>query len=138
MTVVIDSTVLVAYLLKEKGHNLDVVSELLKNGVVSSDLIIAESANGILVSMRRRLTSEENGSKAFEALEDLAKTNIKIIPQAGLIHEAFKIARENNLAVYDALFLAIVAESKGGEFVSYDGRQVEIARKLGLSIFEGA
>jgi predicted nucleic acid-binding protein len=135
VTTVIDSTLLVAYLLQEKGHDLEKISELLKNGVLSCELIIWESANAILTSERRGAISSEDSGKVLEALQELITINIKVMPQLELVSEAFRIAKENNLAVYDAVFLAACKSPKSG-FASYDGRQLNVARKLGIRVPE--
>jgi len=109
------------------------MARFLLNGVCSVDLIISESANAILTSKRRGLSNRVTALNALETMLDLVKNNIKLTPQQEIISEAYKLAELQNIAVYDALYLWI-AKSLETPLVSLDLKQIELARKLGITI----
>jgi predicted nucleic acid-binding protein len=125
----------VAYCLKEKEHNIEKISEILKRGAISPDIIVTESANAILIANRRGLVDSENAKKALELALQLARINLKIIPQFEKVKEAFDLERETRLTVYDALFISL-AKKTGSHLMSVDEDQTKIAAKLGIKIIE--
>ncbi len=133
MTVTIDTSALVAYLLEEGGS--EKIRELLSEGVQSLPLLIKESCNAVLEALRQRRISREESEKILKAILVLSETNIKMLPQENLIADAFKIASENNLTIYDSLYIAL-AKNPESSLLSMDKRQVAIAEKLGVKIFK--
>lgn len=132
MTVIIDSSALVAYLLEESGF--EGVRDILAAGASSPGFLVAESANVILEASRSRRVDAETASKAIGAMRGLVETsNIKLYPEKDLIEDAFRIAATHNLTVYDSLFLTL-AQKLEGSLVSKDARQTEAAAKLGIEV----
>ena len=136
MTVVIDSSVLVAYCLKEKEHNIEKISEILREGAISSDIIIAESANAILIANRRGLADRETAEKALDLANRLAKINLELAPHSESIKDVFDFAKkETKLTIYDALFI-FLAKKTGSSLASFDEDQVKTAAKMGIKVIE--
>ncbi len=133
MTITIDTSALVAYLLEEEGSQK--IRELLSEGVQSLPLLIKESCNAVLEARRQKRISREESEKILEAIRTLSEANIKMLPQENFISDAFKIASENNLTIYDSLYIAL-ARNPGSSLASKDKRQIEIAEKLGVKIFK--
>ena len=94
MTAVIDASALVAYCLKEEGLDREKVKEHLRSGLLTVDLIRAESANAILVARRRGTIDDKAAKSALESMLDLCSNNIQVLPEDdALISEAFEMAR---------------------------------------------
>jgi predicted nucleic acid-binding protein len=64
---------------------------------------------------------------------DLAKNNIKLIPQQEIISDAFEISESQEIAIYDALYLSLAKKMKAS-FLSLDSAQIGSARKLGIKV----
>ncbi|BBG25100.1 Ribonuclease VapC3 [Sulfuracidifex tepidarius] len=70
---------------------------------------------------------------SVKILSDLVKGEaIKIISQEEYLIDAFRIAIEEKITVYDALFISL-AKTKGIELVTCDRKQYEAAVKEGLN-----
>ena len=139
MTAVIDSSALVAYCLKEKEHDLEKISKILRAGAISSDIVLVETANAILIANRRGLVDKESAEKALESASRLAKINLKLFPHSETIKEVFDLARKegssNKLTIYDALFI-FLAKQTASYLVSVDEGQAKLARKMGVKLIE--
>jgi predicted nucleic acid-binding protein len=130
--IVIDASALDAFLLEEGDH--EKIRELLIQGVCATELVVTESCNAILMAVRRRRINEEQAAKALDVLLSFIGTNIKIFEQSGsLLHEAYRIAKENGSAIYDSVYVAL-AKQLGGSLSSRDPKQIEIAKKFGIKV----
>jgi predicted nucleic acid-binding protein len=134
VTAVIDASALVAFCLNEQGLDKEKLKEHLRNGVISIELIKAESANAILVAKRRATIDEKDAKLALAGMLELSRNNVKMIPQDdGLISDAFGSSESNSLAIYDLLYLSL-AKKMGGMLLSKDESQIRLARKLGIMV----
>ncbi len=129
--IVTDASALVSYVLKEKGFER--IGALLGRGAVSMDLVIKESFNAVFIARRRALIDEELVQRSLEVLLELTGTNVKLHPPRDLLKPAFEIASKNNLAFYDALYLALAAKL-GAELLSRDARQIAAAERIGVKV----
>ncbi|BBG27882.1 type II toxin-antitoxin system VapC family toxin [Sulfuracidifex tepidarius] len=124
----IDSSTLVKLFSKEEGW--EKVGEVIREGAVTLDLTIKEVANALWKKVLRGEMSEDVSVKI---LSDLVKGEaIKIISQEEYLIDAFRIAIEEKITVYDALFISL-AKTKGIELVTCDRKQYEAAVKEGLN-----
>lgn len=131
MTATIDSSALVAYLLEEGGS--EAIREMLAEGVESAPLIVKESSNAVLEARRQKRLSLPECERALKAILALSETNIKLVPQEDLIPEAFKIAMENDLTIYDSIYIAL-AKRSGNALASRDRKQIEVAARVGVKV----
>jgi predicted nucleic acid-binding protein len=129
VTVTIDTSTLVAYLLGEEGS--EPIRDLLAEGVESAPPVIKESSNAVLEARRQKRSSPAEGERVLQAILALSVANIKLVQQDDLIPEAFKIAAENDLTIYDSIYIAL-AKRSGNTLASRDKRQIEAAAKLGV------
>ncbi len=126
---VIDSSALVKFFSREEGW--DRVEEVILEGVMSFDLSIKEVVNAL---WKKVLNEEIEAKDAEEILKDLTKPEvIKTLNQNDYMLGAFKIAVENKITIYDALFIEL-AKSTNNDLVTSDSKQAEIARKEGVKI----
>lgn len=126
---VIDSSALAKLLLKEEGWKR--VEEIIVEKPFTLDLAIKEVANAIW--RRVVLLHDIDIEKVLTLLNHLLelKKVLRVEPQDQYIVQAFTIALENNIAVYDALFIA-QAMIKKATLVTSDKRQFDVAQKLGV------
>jgi predicted nucleic acid-binding protein len=126
---VIDSSALAKLLLKEEGWKR--VEEIIVEKPFTLDLAIKEVANAIW--RRVVLLHDIDIEKVLTLLNHLLelKKVLRVEPQDQYIVQAFTIVLENNIAVYDALFIA-QAMIKKATSVTSDKRQFDVAQKLGV------
>ncbi len=132
MTVILDASALVAYLLEEGSEGL---TGILSAGVESVELIFTESYNAILTAMREKRVSPANARKLTKVISLLAEANIRIHPQKDIIDRAFELGSVFGLTVYDGLYLAL-AEKLKGPIITFDGKQANVAKQLGIEVAE--
>jgi len=126
---VIDSTAIVKYFSREPGW--EKVKQVLLEGVVTLDLSVKELANALWKKVVRNEMSYE---VAQEIIRDMVEGKaLRMESQENHLVDAFKIAVEANITVYDALFIAL-AKKKELELVTCDAAQAEAARKLGAKV----
>jgi len=131
VTVVIDPSALVAYLLEESGF--EKTRDLLADGVDSPALLLMESSNAVLEASKSKRIDRSDADKAIEVLLALRESNIRVHEEADLLGSAFAIAADHGLTTYDAVYLAL-AIKVGGSLASKDRKQIEIAKALGIEI----
>ncbi len=131
MTATLDTSALVAYLLEEEGYER--IRDLLFDGVESLPLLVKESCNAVLEAQKQKRINYEESEKILQAIMALSEANIRILPQQDFIRDAFKIAAENDLTIYDSLYIALAMRSKGG-LASRDKKQIRVAENLGVKI----
>jgi len=131
--IVIDSSALAKFLLKEEGW--DRVREIIIKRPYTLELAVKEVANAIWrrVSLLKDISIE----KAITLLNDLLELKKKLLiiePQDTYMKQAFEIAVKEKITVYDALFMA-QAFMKQATLISSNKEQCEIAEKLGIKTF---
>ena len=129
---VIDSSTIAKFLLKEEGWRK--VKEIIIEKPYTLDLAIKEVANAI---WRRTILLENiNIEKAFVLLDDLLKlkNTLLIVEEQDLyLNQAFRIAIENKIPIYDTLFIT-QAISKQAVLITSDENQYEISQKLNVKV----
>jgi predicted nucleic acid-binding protein len=131
VTVIIDSSALVAYLLEESGF--EKTRDLLSEGVDSPALLVMEASNAVLEASKNKRIGREDANKAIEVMLSLLESNIKIHDEADLVQSAFSMAADHGLTTYDSVYLAL-AKKLDGSLASRDRRQVEVARTLEIDV----
>ncbi len=126
---VIDSSALVKYLSLEEGW--EAVLKHLEEGCVTLELALKEVANAL---WKKALVKEISLEASQEVFRRMLKV-VRVVGQAKLLEKAFEIAVQNHITIYDSLFIAL-AESKKAALVTSDGKQAEVAKTLGIKVFE--
>ncbi len=130
--IVIDTSVLIKYLLKEEGW--EKVSEFLRNSgdLVSLEMALIEGANAVW--KRYNLYRDIPIETAQRILDYLHATKGIILYENPLqyLPEGEKIALEHKITVYDALYIAQAL--KYGNLATSDEKQGKIAEKLGVEV----
>ncbi len=123
-----DASLLASVILCEPGYEelLDYIKYC-----YSVDQVVKEVSNAIWKYYVRKLISLDDVRRKYEVLRRLAGVNIKLIDEGEVIDDAFKISLENNITVYDALYIALALRRKAS-LASLDKEQRAIALKLGI------
>lgn len=126
---VIDSSALVKYFAREEGWER--VRELILEGVITLDLATKEVANALWRKVRR---GDMSVDVALEIIRDLSESKaVKIVGQDEYIEDAFRVALEHGITVYDSFFI-VLAERLGVELITCDGVQGEKAVARGVKV----
>ena len=122
--IVIDTSVLVKFILKEEGWNK--IADFLKAGTISVDLVIKETVNAIWKRVMRKEISLEEAKSMFEAVKEILNKAVIIENEMDYIDEAFEISIRRNITVYDSLYIAL-AKKKKLELLTADEMQAQVA-----------
>ena len=126
---VIDSSALVKYFSREPGWER--VEQVMLEGVLTLDLSAKEIANALWKKVTRNEMSYE---VAMEIVRDIVENKaLRMESQESYLMDAFKIAVEAKVTVYDALFVAL-AKKKGLELVTCDAMQAEVAKRMNVKV----
>jgi predicted nucleic acid-binding protein len=98
------------------------------NTAIAPELLLVESAN---VLDRKRKLNEISEDESIPLLKDMLSLPIRYFPHGSLISEAFDLALEHGLTVYDAVFLALASE-KGAVLFTGDRDMQKAADKMHL------
>lgn len=124
---VIDSSALIKYIAKEE--NWEKVEEHLKEGCITLDLAVKETANALV---KKALRSEVNSETAKEILNYLPRI-IRVTPQKEHFSKALEIAIKHKLAIYDALFIALSVNTNTPLLTS-DEKQAKTSKEYGVAV----
>ncbi len=131
--IVIDTSSLIKYLLKEEGW--ENVSEFLRNSedLVSLEMALIEGANAVW--KRYNLYRDISIETTRRILDYLHATKgiIRYENPLQYLSEGEKIALEHKITVYDALYIAQAIKYE--KLATSDDKQGEIAKKLGVEVF---
>ena len=131
--IVVDASAVSAFLLKEPGWKK--LSTYLVNSV-SVDHLVKEVGNAIWKAcIIKKNMSRKEALKLFKILESMIGINIVLEPEDKYVEKAFEIALEQNITVYDALYLAI-AVKKNLPLLTFDEKQSKVAQELGIKIVQ--
>ena len=130
---VIDASALIRLFVPE-GPIPDGLEEFLRgvergrNRAIAPELLLAESAN---VLNKKRKLGELSEQESIDLLSDVLSMPIRYFPHRPLIPQAFDLAKERSLTVYDALYLVLAVEH-GAVMFSSDEEMKTIVDALGL------
>ena len=125
---VIDSSALIKYFSREKGW--EDVRRYMLEGVLTIDLAIKETLNAL---WRKIIKEEIMYETVVKLIKDLTKNRpFPLESQEQYLTDAFEIAVNNHITIYDALFIA-VAKRRNLELITSDKKQADIAERLGVN-----
>ncbi len=136
MTVrVTDTSAFSKFLLKEEGWERVVPYLQPEEEPVTVGLLLIETANVLWKhAVRMKTIDKEKVEELFEGVMELVESGaFKVEDNAKYLGEAFRIALEKGITVYDALFIA-QAKALNATLITCDEKQGEIARELGLDV----
>ena len=131
--IVVDSSALAKYLLREKGWSN--IEGFLVERVCSVDHVLKEVSNAIwkyVVLLGK--TSTDHGLELFKQLRKLVDTGIIVLEnQDKYLDKAVEIAFKHGITVYDSLYIAQASQHDG--LLTCDSRQKNVAEKLGIRVY---
>ncbi len=103
---------------------------LSKDQIIAPQLAVYEVANAIWKQdcLLKKLEDGQIYLEHFYGLVDSGKIAV-LYPNEDLMHESYMIAKGNNIAMYDSIFICL-AIKLGLDLKTLDQRQAEIFRKL--------
>lgn len=122
---VIDSSALIKYLTKEE--NWQKIENHIKEGCVTLDLAIKETANAL---MKKTLKNEVDIKTAKQIIAHLSKI-VKIMPQEEQFEKALETSTKHKITIYDALFIAL-AVNTNQPLITSDRKQAETSERCGV------
>ncbi|WP_456422102.1 type II toxin-antitoxin system VapC family toxin [Thermococcus sp.] len=133
--IVIDTSALCKFLLKEEGWREVIPYLQPESNAHAVEMLLTETTNVIWKNVRiYRNLSREDREKLLSALELLVdKGVITIEENREYLRRAFELSVEHNIAIYDALFIA-QAQKLNATLVTCDEKQGKVAEKLGISV----
>ena len=129
--IVADASIIAKLVLREEGW--EKVAELLaREDAVTVDHALKEVLNAIWKAYRlRHLITRDEAEEKRAALERLAGRVVEVEPEERYLPEAFRIALDTGITVYDALYIA-QARAKKAKLATSDAKQARIASSLGI------
>jgi predicted nucleic acid-binding protein len=86
-----------------------------RSRALAPELLVAETANVVLKKQR---LGELNFEESRSLLRDMVSMPIELLPHLPLAQDAYNLALEHELSVYDALFLALALENNAVFFTA--------------------
>ncbi len=130
--IVVDASALAKYLLREEGWQL-VRHYLLEEQCITVDHAVKEVLNAVWkAAVARRLITVKEAVEKHDVLQRLIGAGVVAVePEQVYISEAFRIALEKSITVYDALYIAQAIRRKA-RLLTADHAQASIAESLGV------
>jgi predicted nucleic acid-binding protein len=131
--IVIDSSSLAKYLLREEGWKE--VEQYLQKGVLTLDHAKKEVLNAVWKHSKiRHVITDEIAEKLHNTLNQLMDAKVLIVEDENkYVDEAFKIAMEHNLTLYDSLYIS--QAMKRGQLLTSDALQNQVAAGIRVKVF---
>ena len=135
---VLDASFIVKLVLEEEGS--DIARSLARSwmeegkGLTTIDVALPETLNAI---WRHALKiGDLNPNEAIDVARDFLRiwTTIRVYSSREVAEEALKLALEENIAVYDALYIQL-ARSLRASLATFDGKLSRIALKYGVPTY---
>jgi len=129
--IVIDASALTKYIFKEEGWGE--VRKALEKGVVSVDHVVKEVANAIWKKcVVLKLEPVDVAYKRHQLLHKIIQGGVVVLEsESKYLEEAFKIAFEGEMTVYDSLYIAQALKLRA-QLLTSDVRQARVAEKLSI------
>ncbi|MEM3078658.1 MAG: type II toxin-antitoxin system VapC family toxin [Nitrososphaerales archaeon] len=122
---VIESSALIKYVAKEEGW--ENVEKHLKEGCITLDLALKETANALVRKMLKGEVELETAQKIINHMQKI----VKIASQEEHFPKALEIAAKCKMTIYDALFIA-VAINIATPLLTSDKEKAKASKECGV------
>ena len=131
--IVIDASTLAKFILREE--NWEKVYEVLSKETISVDHVVKEVANAIWKHYSiYKACSLDVAVKRFQLLRKIIDEElVSLESELKYLDKAFEIAAQNDISVYDALYIA-QAITRSIPLATSDKRQADIAKKIKVQV----
>jgi len=126
---VIDSSSLAKYVNREPGW--EEVEDQLKKGVATTPLALKEISNSLWKRVREGQLSKQYSRQVLEGLLKLRP--FKVFDQETVLTAALDISTEEDIPIYDAIFIALSEKMRDG-LITSDVKQAEAAKRRKLQV----
>lgn len=130
MTLVIDTSVIVKWFVRETGHEEALSLLETTDPLCCPDFALVEAANVLWRKTRGGEVSEE---QAQESIRQLPRFFDEVVPAGELLDDGFGLAKLLSHSVYDCMFLACALRRKGDVLVSGDRAFLKKAAEHGFA-----
>jgi predicted nucleic acid-binding protein len=136
--IVLDASFLVKLVLEEKGSKeaRSLVRSWAEAGeaLVTVDLALPEALNAIWKHARK--VGDLSLDEAVESARDLLRiwSRLRVYSSGEVAEEAFKLALEDGITVYDALYIQL-AKRLRASLASFDDKMARVAAKHGITVY---
>jgi predicted nucleic acid-binding protein len=124
---IVDSSIFVKFLTREKDWE-ETQKWLVKPYTVP--LALKEVAN----ALRSKTLSGELGAEDAKLMIAKLSSMVRLVDQESLVLDAFRIALDHRVTVYDAIFVAAALRLPEKELVTCDAEQARVAKSLGIKV----
>lgn len=108
--IVIDASALAKLILKEQGW--ESVMPYIHEGIISIDQIAKEATNAIGNRFKEAAISLGQSKLMFDALMKIVGSVVKLVSEMDYLEEASRIMLQRDIAIYDALYIALAKQMK--------------------------
>jgi len=125
---VLDASIIAKLIMREEDYRR--AAEQIEAHGETMDLALIEVSNVILKYYKRGELSLQEARERFKELQELSKT-LKILRSREFLEQAFEMALERDLTIYDSLYLVgsdmlITADAKQAEEAKHMEKQVTL------------
>jgi len=129
--IVVDATAVIAFFLREEGWLK--LSEYMSTAI-SLDHVVKEFYNAVWKALRlRKAVGVNEAMRIIQLFKEYLKRNMILEDERNHIDSAFKIAVENEITIYDSLYIAL-AQSIHKPLLSLDEKQRTVAQKYDVKV----
>ena len=132
--IVVDSSALVKYILREDGWRA--IGKHIREAkpLYSIDHVLKEAGNAVWKHCHlRRVIGQDDAVGLYKALLRLVEAKVIVLePESLYLQAALRIALKQGITFYDSLYVA--QAQKHGELLTSDGKQAEVATRLGIKV----
>ncbi len=131
----IDTSAFSKFLFKEEGWEGVIPYLLPEEEPVTVELLLVETANVLWKhAVKMETVEKEKAEELFDGVMGLVESGaLKVEDNGKYLDEAFRVALEKGITVYDALFIA-QAKALNATLITCNEKQGEIAKELGLDV----
>jgi predicted nucleic acid-binding protein len=122
-----------AYVLREE--HWESVETILREAPIAVELLPAEAANAVLMASRTKRVSPSEAEEALSVIQRFCRVGVTLHSLSPLLPDAWKIATEQRLTIYDAAYVAL-ARRERTSLASRDVAQIQGARAVGVRPIE--
>jgi predicted nucleic acid-binding protein len=129
--IVVDASAVIAFLLREEGW--EALVPYMKQ-TMSVDHVVKEFYNAVWkATYLTKTLDRESARSVIKLFNTYLKKNVVLVPEAKHIDEAFNIALEKGVPIYDALYIAL-AIGERAPLLTLDEEQRSTALELGIRV----
>lgn len=129
MNLIVDASIAIKWLVFENDSEAALLVRT-DNDIAGPDLLLIECRNVLLTKLRR---GELDLGEAQAAERDLEAIGIEVLPTSPLLPQAFAIALDLGVAIYDCIYLA-AALATGRKLITADQRFAATVARSSLEV----